>query len=354
MSDNLYYKNDNKKILLLASNKRDLDDMRNALLNADQVLEDRIVGEFKCENALKRIVEYSFPIQFICTRNGKKECIAQHIYNLILRKKDRNNLQVEIVENFGINIISRERIIVFDSRERLVKIKNAHLRDEGSMEIIVNTLFKIPPVYISYGNDKDTKEIVTGIKNKFQSVFPHINIIHDKDNRYKESISSYIGNLVKGKNIILLINRKYLESIHCMKEFVEIFSNSESLPQLRQKIYPIVAESATCVYEPDQMAIVESFWKEERERVKNAKLLSNDPAIDEKKDTIDLIIKILPEFARIIKDFYSLPLKFYQENDFFDLLWEINEQLSKDGFVSFYSNEYEMRDALEFTGRKNQ
>ncbi len=335
------YKNENRKILLLASNQDGLYFMEDALVSVKSDLEDRIVKKVDCKKALEELGKSNFPIIFICPQEEDDECLAKYLYHLFLKDSKNHGVKVVLEGRFSFDVLPKKEII-FDCKKRLVRIRRKNLKS------IVNTLFDVPPVYISYGNDESAKTLLQEIVINFNLLFPHIKIKYDKhDVGYKRSISAYINNLVQGQKIILLINRKYLESEYCMGEFVDILDHSgENLPDLQQRIYPIITESACCLYKPEQMVPVKDYWREKKEAIANAIKLDSDPELDEKKNKIDRIIKGMPLFVKIINDCYTLPLKVCQESKFFDLFWEINKQLTEDGFVSFYNDEEEMKKAL--------
>ena len=340
---------EDKDILLLASSIEDLNMMWTTLSNVNSSLEERITGEVECEEALKKIVSSEFPIKFIWPRKELEECITKCIYKLFLKNTDSGDIKVVLEDNFPIDISSK-KIILFDFKKRLVKIRKDHFTHEKYRESIIHTLFDIPPVYISYGNDDDTKIVLNEIVKKFKLLFPHIKIKFDKkDVGYKGSISTYVKSLKQGKNIILLINRKYLESVYAMEEFISLSTESNDSNELKQKIYPIVTESGKCIYDAVEIQKILGFWSKERTRVLDAMKSGSNTALSAQLDLIDQIIKLLPDITEAIQDFYTLGLETYRESNFFDLFWEINTQLTKDGFISFYSNEDEMKKALGLT-----
>ena len=344
---------EDKDILLLASSVEDLNMMWTTLSSVDPGLEERITGEVECEEALKKIVTSEFPIKFICPRKELEECITKCIYNLFLKNTDSGDIKVVLEENFPIDI-SLNKIILFDFKKRLVKIRKDHFTHEQYRKAIIHTLFDIPPVYISYGNDDDTKIVLNEIVEKFKLLFPHIKIKFDKkDVGYKRSITTYVESLKQGENIILLINRKYLESVYAMEELISLSKDNNDSNELKQKIYPIVTESGECIYDAVEIQKILVFWNKERVRILDAMKSGPNTALRAQLDIIEQIIKLLPDITKAIQDFYHLGLETYRESNFFDLFWEINRKFTKDGFVSFYSNECEMQEALEFAG-KNQ
>ena len=131
-------------------------------------------------------------------------------------------------------------------------------------------------------------------------------------------------------------------SEYCMEEFLGILDSSENMPELKKRIYSIVLESAHCIYDPLKLIEIEDYWKNQRNIILEKMKSANNPAISKKLIFIDRVIKILPDFAEVIGDFYNLPIELHLDGNFLELLWEINSQLDEEGYISFYEDIDEM------------
>ncbi|MCI5137936.1 MAG: hypothetical protein D3922_05890 [Candidatus Electrothrix sp. AR1] len=332
-------------IFLLAPTPDDLEHMWGALLNASPELEGRIAGEFICEEVLKGMATSSFPIKFIFPYPQKEFCIATLIYRLVLNNSN-DDIKILLEDSFQTEI-PLEKLIIYENSKKLIRIRKLHFFKRESLRILINTIFYTPPVYISYGRDEEATSLLKEIATKFNLLFPHIKIKYDRnDVKYKEDIQSYVEDLTKGENIILLINEKFLKSEYCMKEFIDILNNTTPPSNLGKKIYPVVTESGKCIYNAAKLGEIQSFWKGKRNEVLDGLKTNTSISLKEQLEFIDKVIINLPIFSNTIRKFFTLDLETYRESSFLDLFWEINTQLTKDGFVSFYSHEDEMKEAL--------
>jgi hypothetical protein len=337
----------NQDFFLLASTENDLQFMRDRLVRANPTFESRITGEFDCIKALKAMNSPGFLVKFI-NLNDDSNCITKNIYDLIIHKSFDKDIKVILEDTFPSDIHAQKKTI-FNHNTRQIRVRKKDFENINFIRKIVSTLLEIPPIYISYGYEKEkTEVIVKAIIEKSNVTLPHIKFKYDRrDVGFRKSIKEYVGKLATGKNIILIINKKYLLSEYCMEEFLGILDESQSMSELKSKIYPIVLESANCIYNPVKLVEIEEHWKKERDEVLDAMKRANNPALDEKLAFLNRIIAIIPRFAEIIRDFYNLPLEVHLENNFLDLLWEINTQLENSGYMNFYDNIDEMRRVLE-------
>jgi len=333
----------------LASNKVDLDFIKNSLVKADPQLEDRIVGEFDCIKALK-ISSPEFKVKFIYPGDDP-ECVTKGIYNLCLSSSCDKDIRVVLEGDFP-SIGQKEKLMVFEHKTRLIKIKKKHFENVDTTRKIINTLFKAPPVYVSYRSNDEMNPLLKKMAISFGLVFPHIDIKYDrKDVHYKGSISKYIEKLVQARNIIFLINREYLKSEHCMAEFLGVYNADITL--LKNRIHPMVASSANFIYSNSKLSElvqIERYWMENQREISESKKNTVSNVLKDKLDIqlkfISDVIGVIPNLSDIIKELYGLPFETYEDSNFFDVFWAINQQLTEDGYISLYSNEEEMKEVL--------
>ncbi|MCI5144699.1 MAG: hypothetical protein D3923_04050 [Candidatus Electrothrix sp. AR3] len=340
-------KHSGKDILLLASDDNYLSFMENKLLEVAPTLKHRIIAECNCESALAEIYASDFKVKFINSKDSGG-CFTESIFNLILKKnKSHGFINVFLEDNYyhGYNA---KKEIVFESENRTVRVKKTYLDDENIAKRIVNTLTGIPPVYISYGNDDDVKELMENIERNFYLSFPHMCLKSDRKSvDYNDPIETYVEKLTQGSYIIILINKKYLESKNCMKEFAGILENTPNISDLDGKIYPIVTESGACVYEPELFCEIKDYWEQKRDCIAQKNKTRKDNSLKNELENIEKIVSTLPRFQEIIRNKYNHGEDNYSKRNFVDIFWRINTQLEKDDFISFYDSKKEMEKALQ-------
>ncbi|MDD2749701.1 MAG: hypothetical protein PHX24_06420 [Acidithiobacillus sp.] len=337
-----------RDIFLLASCESDYIYMKDVVLLANQQLENRVTGEFDCVKALAALNTPKLKICLIDFSEGSTTCIAKNIHQLILRPSHNKTFKVLLVDKF--NDVGSDKRIVFNPENRVIQIeKNIFESDFEYVKNIFNTLLEIPDVYISYGNDElgEARILIQLIRSSASASLPHLNFRHDGENRYKESASKFLDNFAQSSYIILIINKKYLLSEYCMAEFIASLDSSKSNEDFCRKIYPIVLASAHAyIFDPVKLVEIEAFWEDKRDLCVSAMQKSKNPALKEKLKLISRILECLPLFHSAIADMWGIKPDMQDEKGL-SLLWDINEQLETNGYISFYDNSDEMQKALK-------
>ncbi|NNE76413.1 MAG: toll/interleukin-1 receptor domain-containing protein, partial [Pricia sp.] len=79
-------------------------------------------------------------------------------------------------------------------------------------------------IYISYAWGSESEATAETIEAEFQK--RGLSIIRDKNHLgYKGRIKDFMEQIGRSKYVILVISNKYLHSINCMFELVQIFKN---------------------------------------------------------------------------------------------------------------------------------
>ena len=110
-------------------------------------------------------------------------------------------------------------------------------------------------IFISYKWGGESEQLVDHIDRAAQK--RGITIIRDKrDAGYKTRIKEFMQRIGRGKAIIVVISKPYLESENCMFELIEIAKNG----QFYDRIFPIVLKDAN-IYDPFERADHITYWE---------------------------------------------------------------------------------------------
>ncbi len=110
-------------------------------------------------------------------------------------------------------------------------------------------------IFISYAWGGESEQLVDRIDRAAQN--KGITIIRDKrDAGYKARIKEFMQRIGRGKAIIVVIGKRYLESKNCMFELIEIAKNG----QFYNRIFPIILQDAN-IYDPVKRADYIIYWE---------------------------------------------------------------------------------------------
>lgn len=158
---------------------------------------------------------------------------------------------------------------------------------------------KKPKVYISYAWEKQKDgsnwlPILKNLYNILEKEGYNVEIdIHSIN--YKESIKTFMQELGRGQFVILIISEKYLKSINCMYEVLQLLK----YPNFRARIFPILLDDAK-IYDSKKILEYIKYWDSEITVLnQETKTLSNmvyaKPIFED--------IEIMSEVRRIIASF---------------------------------------------------
>lgn len=141
---------------------------------------------------------------------------------------------------------------------------------QADNNVATSQLFPImkskPEIFFSYAWDDDYREKL--VNQLYESLLKdNYNVIRDKyDLEYNGLISAFIDRLGKGKCIVVVISKKYLESEYCMFELYEIArqSNFDKI-QFREKVILIMVEYVDF----NNPAIIRHYISFGKENIKN-------------------------------------------------------------------------------------
>lgn len=128
--------------------------------------------------------------------------------------------------------------------------------------------------YISYPHgEKDGKELTPEGRVHEGNIEKLYNILKDAgknvrldkiDIKTGESILQFMQEMGSSKNIIVIINKKYLKSKYCMYELCKIWEKNKTPEELRKVIYAYVIEDFD-IYDLNAKADISKHWHDEQQ-----------------------------------------------------------------------------------------
>lgn len=191
----------------------------------------------------------------------------------------------------------------------------------------------IPEIYISYAWEKQTDGSNWPIilKNLYKTLIEKGYKVHVDVNsvKYKDNIKSFMKDLGKGKYIISIISEKYMKSINCMYEVLQMLK----YPNFQDRIFPILSSDAK-IYDSSKILEYLIYWDEKIITLNNeAKGLSNIAyagPIFEDIEIMNDIRRVLAQFGNEIGDMNVLTPEIHNESNFKELIEGIENKVEID------------------------
>lgn len=181
-------------------------------------------------------------------------------------------------------------------------------------------------IFVSYAWGGDSEAIVNQLDQAFQA--KGITIIRDKrDLGYKGSIKEFMKKIGRGKAVIVVISKKYLESENCMFELVQIAEND----QFYDRIFPIVLSDAN-IYKPVQRIYYVKYWEDQVKELDEAIKTIGAANLEGIRDDIDLYTKIRATIAGLtntLKDMNTLTPDMHRDANFEHLIGAVEQKMAE-------------------------
>ena len=179
-------------------------------------------------------------------------------------------------------------------------------------------------VFISYSWAAESKQITDELDTAFQA--KGITIVRDiRDAGYKARIKEFMENIGRGKCVVVVISKAYLESENCMFELLKIFKHGK----FHDRIFPIVLPDAK-IYKPKDRIKYVQYWEQEIKELDEAMKTVSAANLQGFNEDINLYTEIrnnLPQLTNILKDINSLTIKIHSESDFSAMIEAVSEKL---------------------------
>ena len=178
----------------------------------------------------------------------------------------------------------------------------------------------IPPgkeIYISYAWGGESEEIANRLDEAFKE--KGITIIRDRrDLGFKGRIKEFMERIGRGKCVIVVISKKYLESENCMYELIQISKTG----RFSERIFPVVLEDAK-IYKPIDRIKYVKYWEKEIQDLDEQMKGVSQANLQGFREDIDLyadIRKYLPRLTDILRDMNTLTVEIHSETGFEELV----------------------------------
>ena len=179
-------------------------------------------------------------------------------------------------------------------------------------------------IFISYSWREESKKIADELDAAFQA--KGITITRDlRDVKYKDRIQAFMENIGRGKCVIVIISKAYLESENCMFELLQIAKHGK----FYDRIFPIVLPDAK-IYKPKDRIKYVKYWEQETNELDEAMKTVSSANLQGFREDIDLYTEIrnnLPQLTNILKDINSLTAKIHSESGFTELIEAVELRL---------------------------
>ncbi|MCB0174881.1 MAG: toll/interleukin-1 receptor domain-containing protein [Anaerolineae bacterium] len=181
-------------------------------------------------------------------------------------------------------------------------------------------------IFVSYAWGGDSEAIVNQLDQAFQE--KGITIIRDKrDLGYRGSIKEFMEKIGRGKAVIVVISKKYLESENCMFELIQIAEND----QFYDRIFPIVLGDAN-IYKPVQRIQYIKYWEDQIKELDEAIRSVGAANLEGIRDDIDLYTKIRATIAGLtntLKDMNTLTPDMHRDANFEHLIGAVEQKMAE-------------------------
>lgn len=307
---------------------------------------EKIDGAEKCESAILSLSTGDYALRVISV-NGSQCYSSGMAFN---NYEHLNDFKIVLESDFSSDK-TRLKLYYIPSNKSIHIRRHDVIDENGIFEKIIKNILNPIPIYISYGNqvnerpEENTRLVINTLNNSLGKIFPYVTLEYDeKSLSLGCDVAKFMGEIVSSIRVILLINKKYLTSIYCMRELMGIHSQFIDNPDVEKYIFPIIFNSASCVYKESDMTWVKEYWHSEYLKLK-AKQDDSSGVISEINE-IQCIIEFLPKIPGFIGNMYHHPLSTQLNSRFIDLIWEINKNLCSQGYVNFYPDEKDIKTAL--------
>ncbi|MCB0196690.1 MAG: toll/interleukin-1 receptor domain-containing protein [Anaerolineae bacterium] len=181
-------------------------------------------------------------------------------------------------------------------------------------------------IFVSYAWGGESEDVVNQLDKAFQD--GGITIIRDKrDLGYRGRITEFMERIGRGKVVIVVISKKYLESENCMFELVQIAKNN----QFYDRIFPIVLDDAD-IYKPIQRLKYVKYWEEQIAELDEGMKSVNSANLQGFREAIDQYTEIramIADLTNTLKDMNTLTVDMHREADFEQLIEAVKQKIAE-------------------------
>ncbi|MGC9972542.1 MAG: COR domain-containing protein [Bryobacteraceae bacterium] len=181
-------------------------------------------------------------------------------------------------------------------------------------------------VFVSYAWTEPSKAIVDQIEKlcKDRSITLH----RDKSKmRYRDSIREFMQRIGRGKCIVVVVSKDYLESADCMFELTEI----DARGNIRDRVFPVVLEDANIYSAMGRLGYIK-YWEQKKAELDSELKKVGGEHLEGSQKELNLYAKIRETIDRIVdilSDMNALTPEQHQGSNFQALLSALEARLSE-------------------------
>ena len=181
-------------------------------------------------------------------------------------------------------------------------------------------------VFVSYAWSDVSNEIVDRLGEAFER--QNITLIRDRNQlRYKDPIRNFMKRLGRGKCIVIILSKKYLESKSCMFELTEITVAGD----VHDRVFPIILDDANIYDARGRLAYIR-YW-ETRLTELNAEMKEvSGENLAGIREELDLCAKVRATIAGItdsLADMNCLTPEHHRGSNFSEVVESVSNRLSQ-------------------------
>ncbi len=186
-----------------------------------------------------------------------------------------------------------------------------------------------PEIFVSYKWGGESEAIVDQIDEAFEN--RGVTIVRDKrDAQYKASIEQFMKRIGKGKFVIVVISKEYLEARNCMFELIKISEASN----FYDRIYPIVLGNSKIYNVIDRLDYI-NYWDEKVSQL-DAKIKTIQTGIDilsfqQELQLFGDIRKSFDSITKVLSDLNALTPEMHAESEFQEIFDAIHNSIKAEG-----------------------
>ena len=181
-------------------------------------------------------------------------------------------------------------------------------------------------VFVSYAWTENSTAIVDTLQETLAG--RNIVFVRDKnDMRYKDSIREFMKRIGRGKCIVVILSRQYLESKSCMFEMTEIADRGD----IRNRVFPIVLNDAD-IYDAIGRLRYIKHWEQKRDELDAEMKGVGGEYLQGIREELDLFAKIRTTVAQIVDilgDMNALTPGQHQSSNFDSLVRALESRLTE-------------------------
>jgi len=179
-------------------------------------------------------------------------------------------------------------------------------------------------VFVSYAWGGESDAIVDRLEQTLNA--RGVSIVRDRNEvRYKDSIERFMRRIGRGKCIVVVISKKYLESTNCMFELTQIAERGD----VRSRVFPILLDDAGLSDAIKQVEYVKA-WESKIKKLNTALKKVNQENLEGIREELDLYARIrttITKLMAILDDMNALTPQTHLESGFAALIDAIEAQL---------------------------